>query len=1017
MVSIFVVPSLALSIMTSHAQPAIPKPSPRQLAWHEKPYYAFCHFGPNTFLSQEWGTGKEDPRVFNPTQFDARQWCRTFKAAGMTGVIITAKHHDGFCLWPSQYSKHTVRESNWRGGKGDVLKDLSAACKEFGLRFGVYVSPWDRNHPQYGTPEYNQTFAAMLKEVLTQYGEVFEVWFDGANGEGPNGKRQVYDWELFHKAVRQYAPKAVIFSDAGPDIRWVGNEAGYAGETNWSMVDSSRYEVATPLHAELQFGQESGDVWRPAECDVSIRPGWFFAERDNAKVKSVAKLVDIYLGSVGRNGNLLLNVPPDNRGLIHENDIKSLMGLKKWVDDTEATSKQSKWKTTSTQVSDIQVRVDSITAKPEQINLIRLRESIRNGQLVKQFTIEAEVNGTWSKIAEGTTVGNQRWMRFPAIQTSKTRITLTGRLPMVKGHIAVDHMATPEAAQEETQAMKDKRLGWWREARFGMFIHWGLYAIPAGDWKGKTVGGAGEWLIHNAGIPPRDWEPLKDQFNPTKFNADQWVKIAKDAGMKYIVITSKHHEGFALWDSKVSDFDVMATPFKRDILKELSVACKKAGIRLCFYHSILDWHHPDYLPRPKWDDRPIGDADFDRYVRYMKAQLKELVSGDYGDVGVLWFDGEWEERWNAVYGRDVYAFLRGLDKDLIINNRVGKGRAGMAGFDQGEESVGDFGTPEQEIPASGMPGVDWESCMTMNDTWGFKRTDLNWKSAAQLVQNLVDCASKGGNYLLNVGPTALGEIPEVSVERLATMGKWLDQNGESVYGTVAGPFERQPNWGRVTRKGDNLYCHVFDPGAQEFELTGFEGNIKRVSELGHDGGGSLMIRTSKRGPMIPMPRRTIDSDFAGLPRVFVVETDGKFTVTLPPLTVDANGGVELQALDAKVAGHSARFEAEKQCIGFWTNQKDRVEWVVDFPKPGEFDLELEFACADGSEGAQVEVSVATSTVPFKVYSTKGWGEFQRVSLGKIAVVSAGKHKVVVTPTSMPNGAVMNLRRLTFKPRS
>lgn len=364
----------------------------------------------------------------------------------------------------------------------------------------------------------------------------------------------------------------------------------------------------------------------------------------------------------------------------------------------------------------------------------------------------------------------------------------------------------------ETRAEFDQRMQWWRDARFGLFIHWGLYAVPAGEWKGQTD--HAEWIRTTAEIPLKEYDQFVGQFNPQKFNADEWVRMAKAAGMKYIVITSKHHDGFDLFDADNSDFDIMATPFHRDVLKELAEACKKGGIRLCFYHSIMDWHHPDYLPRRGWEkDRPTDGAELPRYVQYMKDQLKELTT-QYGDIGVLWFDGEWEDTWTHEQGVDLYNYVRNLKPDIIINNRVDVGRSGMEGMTRRDGSfAGDFGTPEQEIPDTGLPGVDWESCMTMNDHWGYNKNDHNWKSAEDLIKKLVDIASKGGNFLLNIGPTAEGVFPPESVERLQALGKWMDINGEAIYGTKASPFSHLP-WGRVTHKPmgktSMIYLHVFD---------------------------------------------------------------------------------------------------------------------------------------------------------------------------------------------------------------
>jgi alpha-L-fucosidase len=339
----------------------------------------------------------------------------------------------------------------------------------------------------------------------------------------------------------------------------------------------------------------------------------------------------------------------------------------------------------------------------------------------------------------------------------------------------------------ETKAKKDARMEWWRDARFGMFIHWGVYSVPAGVYG--DVDTYGEWIMHHAQIPVEQYEKYAEQFNPVQFDADQWVLMAKDAGMKYIVITSKHHDGFCLWDSEVSDYDIIdRTPYRKDILKALSEACKKHGVKLCFYHSIMDWHHEDYLPRRDWEERSSEGADLQRYIAYMKAQLKELVT-QY-DPAVLWFDGEWEDTWTHEEGLVLYDYVRSLKPDIIINNRVDKGREGMQGLTKEGNFAGDFGTPEQEVPVGGLPEVDWESCITMNDHWGYCAADKNFKSTEALIYQLVEIVSKGGNYLLNVGPTSEGLIPPESVERLGQMGQWMKVNGEAIYGTKAWDHER-----------------------------------------------------------------------------------------------------------------------------------------------------------------------------------------------------------------------------------
>lgn len=391
-----------------------PVPSKRQLAWHTLQYYAFVHFGPNTFTDKEWGTGLEDPKVFAPTDLDTDQWCQVFKEAGMTMVILTAKHHDGFCLWPSKFSTHTVREA----GQPDVLKLLSASCKKYGLKLGVYISPWDRNHPKYGTPEYNGVFNHMLEEVLGgAYGEISEVWFDGANGEGPNGKKQVYDFAKFNQTVRKLQPNAVIFSDAGPDIRWVGNESGIAGETNWCTIDRDRYVPGTPLYAELTEGKMDGKDWVPSECDVSIRKGWFWRASEDSTVKSPEILFDIWLKSVGRGANLLLNVPPDRRGRIADVDIQALNGFRDLRQGFQSRRIR--------QVRSIAPL--ELEFQPQMVSAVKIEEAIARGQGVATWLLSARVNGEYQEIARGTTVGAQRIVQFTPVVADRVLLQITGK--------------------------------------------------------------------------------------------------------------------------------------------------------------------------------------------------------------------------------------------------------------------------------------------------------------------------------------------------------------------------------------------------------------------------------------------------------------------------------------------------------------------------------------------------------------------------------------------------------------
>ncbi|MEO8719852.1 MAG: alpha-L-fucosidase [Ginsengibacter sp.] len=417
-----------------------PVPTQSQLLWQNMEYYIFIHFGPNTFTDLEWGKGTEKEEIFDPKNLDCSQWCRIAKASGAKGIIITAKHHDGFCLWPSKYSNHTIKESNWKDGKGDILKELSEACKKYDLKFGVYLSPWDRNHPQYGTAAYNDVFVNMMKEIFANYGPIWELWWDGANGEGPNGKKQVYDFARFEKVVRTLSPNTIIFSDIGPDARWCGNEKGYAGKTNWNTLDTAGFKrgMGAPSTDTLNSGNIFGKNWIPAECDVSIRPGWFYHKKEDSLVKTQDELFEIYLKSVGRGANLILNVPPDGRGLINESDSASLVGFKKFIDENfeKDLSKKATFSFISNNKKGITKKINNNNGfetftnpktqsihidltQPKKINCLVLKENLAQGQQCAKFKIRFfDTSHQLIREIEGTTIGHKRILTFPELDAA-----------------------------------------------------------------------------------------------------------------------------------------------------------------------------------------------------------------------------------------------------------------------------------------------------------------------------------------------------------------------------------------------------------------------------------------------------------------------------------------------------------------------------------------------------------------------------------------------------------------------
>ena len=436
-------------------------PTPQQYAWQQLELTAFLHFGINTFTGREWGDGKEDPALFNPSELDAEQWVRTLKEAGFKMVLLTAKHHDGFCLWPTATTKHSVASSLWKNGQGDVVKELRAACDKYDMKFGVYLSPWDRNAECYGdSPRYNEFFIRQLTELLTNYGEVHEVWFDGANGEGPNGKKQEYDWDAIYKTIRSLQPKAVT-AIMGDDVRWVGNESGLGREMEWSAT-----ALVPEIHPGSKASRERAGIswkssdqgsrkvlekatelsWYPSEVDVSIRPGWFYHAEEDSKVKSLKHLADIYFQSVGYNSVLLLNIPPDRRGLINEADVRRLNEFAAYRERVFASNKvvngRKYWNATPGSE-----KVYSLKPNAE-MNVVMLQEDITKGQRVEAFTVEALTDNGWKEVGKGTTIGYKRMLRFPAVKASKLRVKIDEcRLTAFISQVAAYYA---EPLQEET---------------------------------------------------------------------------------------------------------------------------------------------------------------------------------------------------------------------------------------------------------------------------------------------------------------------------------------------------------------------------------------------------------------------------------------------------------------------------------------------------------------------------------------------------------------------------------------
>jgi alpha-L-fucosidase len=567
---------------------------------------------------------------------------------------------------------------------------------------------------------------------------------------------------------------------------------------------------------------------------------------------------------------------------------------------------------------------------------------------------------------------------------------------------AADTAATtaPRGADVETKEQRDARLAWFREAKFGMFIHWGVYAVPAGTYKGEQVKGIGEWIMRNAQIPVAEYRAFARQFNPVKYQPDAWAKLAKDAGMRYIVITSKHHDGFALFPSDASAWNVKdATPYGKDLIGPLAEAARKQGLKFGLYYSqAQDWTNPGGAKArleegESWDDAHKGT--FDDYLKKIAApQVREILTRYQPDI--LWWDTPtWMTPERAAPLHDLIALRPGL----ITNNRLG------GGF------KGDTETPEQRIPATGYGDRDWETCMTMNGTWGYKSYDHNWKSSETLIRNLVDIVSKGGNYLLNVGPTAEGEIPQPSVERLLQVGAWMKVNGEAIYGTTASPFKKLP-WGRCSKKltpdGATLYLHVFDwPKDGKLLVPGLKNAVESAALLST--GAKLQATSAPDGVILSVPPTAPDA----ISSTLVLQVKGALEVEQAALlqVQDRDGSIKFLAGEAQLHASKLKHETANDNLGYWTDANDWAEWPFEVTKPGKFNVVLEMS---STGTAALELSAGGQKLRVRFPGTGDYKKYQTIEAGPFEL-AAGKTSLSVKPVK-ENWRSVNLKSIRLVPQ-
>ena len=1002
-----------------------------RMAWFRDARFGlFIHWGVYAVPAGEWG-GKtnygewflEETKMpvsqyekfasqFNPLKFDAKEWVRLAKEAGMKYIVITSKHHDGFGIYPSGQTDWCIKSTPF---KRDPLQELADACRAAGIRLCFYHSIMDWHHADWetrrawndkvtGTPDmdrYTAYMKAQIKELITRYGPIGILWFDG-EWEKPWTHERGMD---LYKYVRSLQPDIIINNRVGK---------GRAGMSGMDKGAERAGDYGTPEQEIPPTGFGPGVDW---ESCMTMNNHWGYNKNDQ-NWKSSTTLIRNLVDCASKGGNYLLNIGPTSEGVFPDASIERLHDIGSWMKvnheaiyGTQASpfEKLAWGRCTQKKIAGPAAAegFQQHAAWPFQdphkksgASQTRLYLFVydwpANGRLV--------VPGLANNPVRAFLLDGRQALPFTAANNSVT-ISIPAAAPDKNASvIALDIQGSPEIVKpdpyaDETPAQRDARMAWWRDSRFGMFIHWGVYSVPAGTYNGKQIPGIGEWIMHHGKIPMAEYHRYATEFNPVKFNADEWVRTAKDAGMKYIVITSKHHDGFAMFDSKASDWNIVrGSPFKRDPLQELAAACRKHGLKLGFYYSqAQDWNNGGSAAGGKWD--PAQEHSMDDYIdKVAVPQVKEILT-HYGEFpAVLWWDTPIDM--NQERAEKLLPLLK-LKPGIIHNNRLGGGYKG------------DTETPEQFIPATGYPGRDWETCMTMNDTWGYKSYDDKWKSASGLIRNLVDIASKGGNYLLNVGPTSEGLIPAPSVERLKEVGQWMKQNGDTIYGTTASPFKRL-SWGRCTKKltpdGAVLYLHVFNwPADGKLLVPGLKSAAQRAYVLSDPAKKALPLESSAQGLTLTLPAAAPDP----VSSTIVLWVKGPLDVEQAGLAQDYDGSVVLPAAEARLHGKEIKYAGDHQRdnLASWTNPADWADWTFQVTKPGKFNVTAEIAALDKGS---LQVSVGDSQASGSAAATGDYGKFKVAKLGVIEIPSAGKVTLAVRPVK-EGWHPLNLKSVRLKP--
>lgn len=957
-------------------------PDERQIEWADAEIGVMFHLDMQVFNPgyewREFGT-HPDVSTFNPTELDTDQWLEAASKINAKYAVLVAKHCSGFSLWPTEAHDYSVKNCPWQNGQGDIVRDFIQSCKKYGIKPGIYASTsangyYHVDNPgvvQPGSPYTQEEYRAVVQKQLTElwsnYGELFEIWFDGGVLPVDQGGYDV------GTLARKLQPEAIAFQgsdDMKHLIRWVGNETGDAPYPCWATSGATTSADGTTVMSGMN-GAADGAIWCPGEADCTLRlnntfqAGWMWSPGYDDAIYSVSKLVRKYETSVGRNTNLLLGLVVDNRGLVPEGDVARLEEFGKALEEKYGTPLAS----VSGKGNSIVIDLD----KPRAIDRIVIQEDISLGERVLEYQVEGLcADGTWTTLSNGTNIGHKRIDTFSPIEVSALKL----QVKKSKGKPAIRNFSVFEVPERSAQRVM------FEDGNYAMFIHFGLYSQLEGTWAGKPYFGNAEWIMNEgqAGIPIKDYKALSAEFNPSEFNAEEIVSLARDAGMKYIIITSKHHEGFAMFDSDADGFNIKdGSPFGRDLLGELAEACHRNGLGIGFYYSqFQDWTAPGGGNGPA-TDAAGRKVSFEEYFRNkVVPQVTELLT-KYGPIELIWFDtpGDMQEH----YSRELVDLVHELQPGTLVSSRVGNG---MGDY----ETLGDM-----EVPLENVEGL-WEGIDVTQVGWGYNRNDSEWKSPDYIVRTLTATIARGGTFMLNVGPTAKGAIAHEAAASLRKAGEWVRKYPDAVYGAGPSPWGHAFPWGDAVTQHDRILLIVHDwPADGKLHVPGVTSEIRDVRLYGS---GSLAFSTEAGWTTIELPFPKPE----GLSPVIEICCGSNDIQVTQQNYIDPSSTTELSVLFGEHGGCSKDYRSWMDRFGEWKFKHELrdfqkecwLDWTVDFCQAGYYDLELEWA-----GGKQVLWQVELDGVPcgIDLQTTGSRFEFQR--LGWIRIDKPGRHVVCLRP--------------------